>query len=80
LAGKACFGASFREEIRPVKTGKILDQDTGGFALEYDNTRGTRNSMRLDATTYERAICEAKSFLGIKEDDYDEDGFLWEIE
>jgi hypothetical protein len=63
-----------------MKTGRILDQDFGGFGLEYDNTRGTKNTMRLDALTYERAILEARSFLGINEDNHDEDGALWEVE
>lgn len=63
-----------------MKTGRILDQERGTFGLEYDNTQGKRNTMRLDALTYEKAIREAKSFLGIKEDDHDEDGTLWEIQ
>jgi hypothetical protein len=63
-----------------MKTARILDQDDGAFSLEYDDTRGTRNTMRLDALTYERAIREAKSFLGINEDNHDEDGTPWEVE
>jgi hypothetical protein len=63
-----------------MKTASILDQDDGGFSLEYDNTRGDRNTMRLDAFTYERAIREARSFLGIKQDDRDADGTRWEVE
>ncbi len=63
-----------------MKTARILDQDLGTFGLEYDDTRGTKNLMRLDALTYERAIREAKSFLGINEDNHDEDGSLWEVE
>ena len=63
-----------------MKTARILDQDNDGFGLEYDNTRGDKNTMRLDALTYERAIREARSFLGIKQDDRDEDGTLWEVE
>ncbi len=62
------------------KTGKILDEAHGTFGLEYDNTQGKRNTMRLDALTYEKAIREAKSYLGIDEDNKDEDGALWEIE
>ena len=63
-----------------MKTARILDQEHGTFGLEYDDTRGTKNMMRLDALTYEKAIREAKSFLGINDDDHDEDGTLWMLE
>ena len=63
-----------------MKTAKILDEENDGFGLEYDNTLGQRNTMRLDAHTYERAIREAKSYLGINEMNQDEDGAVWEIE
>jgi hypothetical protein len=63
-----------------MKIATILDQQFGTFGLEYDNTLGKKNVMRLDAITYEKAIQEAKSFLGIKEDGYDGDGNLWELE
>jgi hypothetical protein len=36
--------------------------------------------MRLDALTYEKAILEAKSYLGINLENLDEAGTLWEIE
>jgi len=63
-----------------VKLARILDQDHDGFGLEYDDTRGTTHTMRLDAVTYERAIREAKSYLGIDQDNHDADGNLWEVE
>ncbi len=63
-----------------MKIAKILDGDDGGFGLEYDNTVGKKNTMRLDAFTYEKAIREAKSFLGINADNHDADGQLWEVE
>lgn len=63
-----------------MKTARILDQEHDTFGLEYDDTRGSKNIMRLDALTYEKAIREAKSFLGINEDNQDEDGTVWEIE
>ena len=63
-----------------TKTAKILDEAHGTFGLEYDNTQGKRNTMRLDALTYEKAIREAMSFLSIGEDDKDEDGTIWEIQ
>ena len=63
-----------------MKTARILDQEHDTFGLEYDDTRGTKNMMRLDALTYEKAIREAKSFLGIDANNYDADGNLWEIE
>jgi hypothetical protein len=63
----------------PVKRAVILYQDDDAFGVEYDNTIGTRNTMRLEATTYEDAILEIKSFLGI-EDNRDENGTVWEID
>jgi hypothetical protein len=63
-----------------VKVARILDEEGGEFGLEYDDTRGQKNTMRLDALTYEGAIREARSFLGIQEDDHDEDGDLWAVE
>ena len=63
-----------------MKTAKILDQPHDTFALEYDDTRGTKNMMRLDALTYEKAILEARSFLGINDNNQDADGDLWEVE
>ena len=63
-----------------MKTARILDQEHDSFGLEYDDTRGTKNVMRLDALTYERAIREAKSFLGIDAENRDADGNLWEVE
>jgi hypothetical protein len=63
-----------------MKIARILDQADERFALEYDNTLGKKNTMRLDALTYERAIREARSFLGINSDDHDEDGNEWQVE
>ena len=64
-----------------MNSAKILDEDNEGFfGLEYDNTRGTKNTMRLEALTYEGAIREAKSYLGINADDHDDDGKLWAVE
>jgi hypothetical protein len=63
-----------------MKLATILDQDDGAFGLEYENTLGTKNLMRLDAVSYERAIREAKSFLEIDEDNLDGDGALWQVE
>jgi hypothetical protein len=63
-----------------MKTARILDREDDTFGLEYDDTRGTKNTMRLDALTYEKAIREAKSFLGINADNQDEDGTVWEID
>jgi len=63
-----------------MKSARILDEDGGAFGLEYDNTLGKKNMMRLDAFTYENAIREAKSFLGINTDDLDADGTQWDIE
>jgi hypothetical protein len=63
----------------PVKRAVILYEDDDSFAVEYDNTIGTRNTMRLEATIYEDAILEIKSFLGIT-DNRDQDGTVWEID
>jgi hypothetical protein len=63
-----------------MKTARILDRENDGFGLEYDNNLGKRNTMRLDAATYEKAIREAKSFLGINRENLDADGTLWEVE
>ena len=63
-----------------MKIARILDEGRGMFGLEYDNRRGMKNTMRLDAVTYEKAVREAKFFLGIKEDDHDDDGDLWVVD
>jgi hypothetical protein len=63
-----------------VKTGRILDQPRDTFCFEYDTLPGKKSMMRLEAVTYERAIKEARSYRGIKEDDRDEAGNVWLIE
>jgi hypothetical protein len=63
-----------------MNVARIVDQDRGAFGLEYDNSLGKKNTMRLDALTYESAIREARSFLGISDDDHDEEGTLWHVE
>ena len=67
-------------EASRIKSGRILDEEDESFSLEYDDTRGQKNQMRLDALTYEGAIREARSYLGIGDDDRDEDGDLWAVE
>ncbi len=63
-----------------MKIARIFDENDGGFGLEYDNTIGKTNTMRLEAFTYEQAIREAKSFLEINADDRDGDGVEWQVE
>jgi hypothetical protein len=63
-----------------MKIARILDEAGGVFGLEYENTLGKKNFMRLDALNYERAVREAKSFLGINEDDQDAEGAQWLID
>lgn len=63
-----------------MKIARIFDQDAETFAVEYDNTLGKKNRMRLDATTYEGAIREAKSYLGIDAQNTDADGTIWQVE
>jgi hypothetical protein len=67
-------------EANPVKIGRIQDADDGGFGFEYDDTRNRKNMMRLEALTYEGAIREARSFLGIRSDDRDDEGDVWDVE
>jgi hypothetical protein len=62
-----------------MKRALIVDQEDEAFGVEYDNTIGSKNTMRLEATNYEDALLEAKSFLGITED-RDEHGTVWEID
>lgn len=63
-----------------MKRATILDQGRDQFALEYEDTLGRKNQMRLDAFTYEKAIREARSFLGVNKDDFDEAGDQWIVE
>jgi hypothetical protein len=63
-----------------MKTARILDEEDESFGLEYDNNLGQKNTMRLDAMTYERAVREAKTFLGIDMENLDGDGTTWEID
>jgi hypothetical protein len=63
-----------------MKTGRIIDGTDNTFEFEYDNMLGKKNSMRLDALTYEGAILEAKAYLGINADDHDAEGAQWDIE
>jgi len=63
----------------PMKRAVILYEEDDAFSVEYDNTIGSKNTMRLEAATYEEAILEIKSFLGITED-RDEHGTVWEID
>lgn len=63
-----------------MKWGIILDEGPEQFALEYEDTLGRKNRMRLDARTYERAISEARSFLGIDQNERDPAGDQWVVE
>lgn len=63
-----------------IKTARILEEEDDVFGLEYDNNLGQKNMMRLEAATYEKAVREAKSYLGINPENLDEDGTMWEIE
>jgi hypothetical protein len=67
-------------EADRVKFGRILDQEEDSFGFEYEDTLGRKEQMRLDARTYEGAIREARAYLGIREDDRDEDGDRWSVE
>lgn len=65
---------------RAMKCATISEQSRGVFGLEYDNTLGKKHTMRLDATSYEKALREARSYLGINEHDHDEAGDQWVVE
>jgi hypothetical protein len=71
---------SASQHNEPVKFARILDEDGGVFGLEYDNTLGKKNTMRLDALSYENALREARSFLGINAEDRDAEGAHWNID
>ena len=64
----------------PANMARVVDEDPDGFRLEYDNTLGKKNVMRLEAQTYERALREARSFLGINAEDRDMEGTRWDLE
>ena len=63
-----------------MKRATVLDDGPNEFSLEYDNTVGKKNQMRLDARTYAGALREARSYLEIGEDDRDAAGDQWAIE
>ena len=62
-----------------LKIARVLDQSGGGFTLEYENTLGKKNTMRLDASSYEGAVREARSYLGINAEGSDADGIEWHV-
>ena len=63
-----------------MKIARILEEGGRTFRLEYDNARGLKQNTSLDATTYERALREAKGYLEIGEDDRDPEGAEWDIQ
>lgn len=71
-------GATPQAEVAALA--RILEEEDGVFSLEYDNSRREKNTMRLDASTYPRALREARSFLEIGDDGRDAAGALWDIE
>jgi hypothetical protein len=62
------------------KIARIVDAEDGTFTLDYENTLGKVNSMRLEAQTYDGALREARSFLELSADDRDAHGLQWHIE
>src|SRR5215470_16073687 len=58
-------GWSWLQRHNGMKLAIILEEAHAQFALEYDDTLGRKNRMRLEASTYLNAIREARSFLGI---------------
>jgi hypothetical protein len=63
-----------------MKIARILEEAGDAFRLEFENTLGHKQNMRLDATTYPQALREAKSYLEIGNDGRDSDGVEWDIE
>jgi hypothetical protein len=63
-----------------TKIAQIIDLPGDRFRLEYEDTLGRKNSMRLDSLTYDSALREARTFLGINEQDLDADGNTWEMQ
>lgn len=74
------LSAKRQQKAINMKIARIFDQDPETFAVEYDNTVGKKNRMRLEASTYEGAIRETRSFLGIESGDRDADGTVWQVE
>ncbi len=68
------------ETAEKINLARILDEEDDSFCLEYPNRSGAKSFMRLEAATYEGAIREAKSYLGIGLDDRDEHGTLWQFD
>jgi hypothetical protein len=66
--------------IPTVKLARVVDEEDDSFALEYENTLGKKNVMRLEAFSYEQAVREAKSFLEISADGRDANGIHWDLE
>ena len=63
-----------------MRIARILDESGGTFRLEFDDSLGHKQSSRLDATTYEQALWEARAYLEIGEDERDSEGAQWNIE
>jgi hypothetical protein len=68
------------ETAQNINLARILDEEEDSFSLEYPNGSGGKSFMRLEAATYEGAIREAKSYLGVGADDRDEKGALWQFD
>ncbi len=63
-----------------MKIARILDEPGGFFRLEFDDMLGRKQNSRLDAVTYEQALREARSYLGIGDNARDAEGAEWDIE
>ena len=56
------WNASQKTKRNEDENSENLYENTDTFAMEYDNTLGKKHRMRLEATTHEGAIREAKTF------------------
>ena len=63
-----------------MKIARILDEPSGMYRLEYDDTLGQKRNTRLDAMSCEQALREARVYLKIGEGDRDSEGAQWDIE
>lgn len=63
-----------------MKTGTIQEDLSGGFALQYEDTLGRVLEMRLEATSYEGALKEARAYLSIDKEGIDPAGDTWNLE
>ena len=63
-----------------MKIATINEDRVGVFTLDYEDTLGRPQQMRLDADDYEAALREARKYLSIDSKGKDNDGHEWLLE